>query len=155
MPVDKVTNTFSVHAFPFIAALAVLAVIIQAIHVHLATPIQVGVLLPPGTQRSKCGLFGYLPNQVSTPCRNSILEVKTDGTVSITDENGELNMLLVGGVCSKPNCIDGLVVEADGSVLVGGKRVKSILAYGDSTTITPWPFEQAPKLKIKKFHLNK
>lgn len=152
--VEKVTNGSTVYAFPFIVALAVLSVIIQAVHVHLATPIQVGVLLPPGTQRSKCGLFGYLPVKVSTTCKNSLLEVKEDGTVSILDEDGELNMLLVGGVCSKPNCVDGLVVETDGSVFVGGKRVKSLLAYGDSTTITPWPFQEAPKLKVKKFHLN-
>lgn len=154
--IEKETSGgFTVLAFPFIAALAVLAVITQAIHVHLATPIQVGVLLPPGTQRSKCGILGYLPVQMSTPCRNSYLEVKADGTVSILNEDGELDMLLVGGVCSKPNCIDGLVVEPDGSVMVGGTRVKSLHSYGHTATITPWPFEQAPKLKIKKFHLNK
>lgn len=144
-----------VNVFPFIAVMAILAIILQAIHMYLATPIQVGVPLPPGTKRSKCGLFGYLPSPISTSCTNSYLEVNTDGTISVFDADRELDMLIVGSVCSKDDCIDGLVMQADGSVLVGGKRVKSIIAYGSSTTITPWPFAIAPKLTVKKFTLNK
>ncbi len=146
----------SVNAFPLIAGLAILAIMLQAIHIYLATPIQVGVPLPPGTKRSKCGLIGHLPPQLSfSACTNSFLEVNADGSVSILNTYRELDMLLVGGVCTKENCIEGLVMHADRSVFVGGKRVKSLLVYGKDATVTPWPFEEAPRLKVKKFTLNK
>lgn len=146
-------NGFS--AFSLIAVLAIVAIILQATHNFVASPIQVGVPLPPGAQRSKCGLLGYLPPVVPTGCTNSHLEVNTDGSVSIFDEDRELNMLLVGGVCKKEECIDGLLMESDGGVFVGGKRVKSILVYLSDATLTPWPFEESPKLKVKQYKLNK
>jgi len=145
----------SFNAFPVIAALAVLAIVLQASHNFVTAPIQVGVPLPPGAQRSKCGLVGYLPPRFSVGCTNSYLEVNHDGTVSVLGEDRELDMLLVGDICSSEDCMDGLLMEADGSVFIGGKRVKSVLVYGSDTTITPWPFEENPKLKVKQFNLNK
>lgn len=149
------TNESSVNAFPIIAALAILAIVLQATHNFITAPIEVGVPLPPGTRRSKCGLVGYLPTQFSPSCTNSYLEVNGDGTVSVFGEDRELDMLMVGAVCSKEECLDGILMDADGIVYIGGKRVRSLLAYGADTTITPWPFEETPKLRVKKYKLNK
>lgn len=149
------TNESSVNAFPIIAALAILAIVLQATHNFITAPIEVGVPLPPGTRRSKCGLVGYLPTQFSPSCTNSYLEVNGDGTVSVFGEDRELDMLMVGAVCSKEECLDGILMDADGLVYIGGKRVRSLLAYGADTTITPWPFEETPKLRVKKYKLNK
>jgi hypothetical protein len=145
-----------VNAFTIIAFFAILAIIlIQATHNYITAPIRVGVPLPPGTRRSKCGLGGYLPTKFSFACTDSYLEVNEDGTVSVFGEDRELDMLLVGDTCSKEDCVDGILMEADGTVYVGGKRIKSLLVYGGDSTVTPWPFEESPKLKIKKYTLNK
>lgn len=150
-PVKEMKSSYN--AFPVIAALAVLAIILQATHNFVSCPIQRGVTLPPGAVRSKCGLVGYLPGKIFPGC--SYLEVNHDGTVSVFGEDRELDMLLVGDVCSTEDCVDGLLMEADGSVFIGGKRVKTILVYGNDATLTPWPFEETPKLKVKQFNLNK
>lgn len=144
------------NAFPIIAALAILAIILQVSHIYITAPIQVGIPLAPGARRSKCGLVGYLPVKFSPPgCTNSYLEVNRDGTVSVLGENRELEMLLVGDVCSKENCVGGIFMESDGAVYVGGKRIKTVLVYGGDGVLTPWPFQEAPKLKVKKIALNK
>jgi hypothetical protein len=140
--------------FTTVAVLAILAIVIQAVNMYTMTPIQVGVVLAPGAKRSKCGLVGYLPtpvrNALPLSCTHSFLEVNADGTVSVFDEDRRLTMSLIGEVCSSEDCVDGVMMLENGSVLVGDKRVKKLSMYGN-VELTPFPFEIAPKLNVKKY----
>lgn len=137
--------------------LALIAVLMQAAHSFLSSPIQVGKTLKPGTWKSKCGLLGLLPPlpldeySLLPECTNSFLEVHGDGSVSIRDAAKELDVLLKGSVCGTEDedCVDGLVLEEDGKVLIGGTQVKSGFVYGESSGLSPWPFDEEPKLKLK------
>lgn len=143
--------------FPTIIMLAIVGVLLQVAHSFLSSPIQVGKPLKPGTWKSKCGLLGLVPPSpldkygIIPECTNSFLEVHGDGSVSIRDAAKELDVLMEGGVCGEEDedCVDGLVLEEDGKVLIGGTQVKSGFVYGDSTGLSPWPFEAEPKLKLK------
>ena len=79
-----------------------------------------------------------------------------DGTVAIFNDLNELDMLLVGGVCGADadDCVDGVVLEEDGKVYIGGKLVKSIARFDDESPLSPWPFEEEPKLKSTAFSKN-
>ncbi|KAL3938287.1 MAG: hypothetical protein SGBAC_006769 [Bacillariaceae sp.] len=141
--------------FPTIIMLALIAVLLQAANSFLSSPIRVGKTLKPGTWKSKCGLLGLVPSspldKFLPECTNSFLEVHGDGSVSIRDADKELDVLMTGGVCGEEDedCVDGLVLEEEGKVLIGGMQVKSGFVYGDSTELSPWPFEEEPKLKLK------
>eukprot|EP00526_Cylindrotheca_closterium_P013969 CAMPEP_0113624820 /NCGR_PEP_ID=MMETSP0017_2-20120614/12807_1 /TAXON_ID=2856 /ORGANISM="Cylindrotheca closterium" /LENGTH=344 /DNA_ID=CAMNT_0000534887 /DNA_START=201 /DNA_END=1235 /DNA_ORIENTATION=- /assembly_acc=CAM_ASM_000147 len=141
--------------FPTIIMLALIAILLQAANSFLSSPIQVGKPLKPGTWKSKCGLLGFVSPSplggIIPVCTNSFLEVHGDGSVSIRDAAKELDVLMKGGVCGEEDeeCVNGLVLEEDGKVLIGGTQVKSGFVYGDSTGLSPWPFEEEPKLKLK------
>ena len=113
-------------------------------------PIQVGVPLAPGTVRYKCGLESLSPFH---ECKGAQLEVNADGSVAIFNDSNELDMLLVGAVCAgdSDSCVDGILLEEDGRVYIGGKVVKSIARFDSSVALTPWPFEMAPKLRSTAF----
>jgi len=131
-----------------IAVLALVVIVLQAAQNFLAAPIKVGKVLPPGTKRSKCGILSFLPAAIS-PCENSFLEVTKEGTVTLSNNSGDITMLAVGGVCKKENCVPGILVGKDGIVTVGGRRVKAATVYGSKPNVAPWPFQEAPKMKIK------
>jgi hypothetical protein len=142
--------------FPKIAILALLAIVLQTAHKFISSPIEVGVALPPGTWRSKCGLLGYLPKLdldfLPPQCTNSYLEVKDDGTVSVYGEDKGADMRLVGSVCNKEDCVDGIVMDEKRIVRIGGKRVKSVILYGEDSSLSPWPFQEAPKINVRAFN---
>jgi len=136
------------------AVLVMLAIVTQAVNQFTMSPIQVGVILAPGAKRSKCGLLGYLPKPVRDAlpltCTHSYLEVNVDGTVSVFDNDRTLVMHMEGEVCSTEDCMNGVTMLHNGSVLIGNKRVKKLSTYG-KVDLTPFPFEMTPKLKIKKY----
>ena len=140
--------------FLALAYVAILAIVIQAVNNYSMTPIQVGVVLAPGAKRSRCGLLGYLPTPLRKAlplsCIHSFLEVNADGTVSVFDEDRSLTMRLFGNVCSTEDCVEGVMMLENGSVLIGDKRVKNLSMYGN-VDLTPFPFEISPKLKVKKY----
>jgi hypothetical protein len=144
--------------FPTIVMLALVAIILQAANMVLSAPIQVGTPLKPGTWKSKCGLLGLLPPlpleqyEFLPQCTNAFLEVHDDGTVSIKDAGKELDVLMKGGVCKEDDddsCLQGLLLQEDGKVMIGGKQVKTAFLYGETKTLSPWPFEEEPNLKLK------
>jgi hypothetical protein len=140
--------------FPTIVMLAVFAIIIQSAHSFLSLPIQVGVPLKPGTWKSRCGLVGLLPPPVQEfvsaqdfyKCTNSFLEVHNDGTVTIQDSSKEVDVLLKG---KKKECADGLVLEENGKLYMCGSQIKTAYLYGETKSLSPWPFAEKPKLKLK------
>jgi hypothetical protein len=143
--------------FPTIAMLALIAIILKATNMILSAPIQVGTPLKPGTWKSKCGLLGLLPQlpleqyEFLPQCTNAFLEVHDDGTVSIKDAEKELDVLMKGGVCKDDDdsCLQGLVLQEDGKVMIGGTQVKTAFLYGETKKLSPWPFEEEPNLKLK------
>jgi hypothetical protein len=140
--------------FQMIAFLAFLAIAIQEAHNFISAPIEIGVPLPPGSWRSKCGLMGYLPKlEFLPPCTNAFLEVNYDGTVYVYDEEKELDMGMVGDVCNDEDCVEGLVMNEDRTISIGGRIVKSATLYGDVSSLSPWPFKEEPKkMKMKRFN---
>lgn len=135
---------------PIIPIIAFVVLVLQTYHNIVTTPIQVGIPLGPGTYRYKCGLLSFSPFH---DCIDAHLEVNDDGTVAVFNNVNELDMLLVGGICTpdEHNCVDGILLEEDGKVYVGGKVVKSIARFDDSTGLSPWPFAEEPKLKSSPF----
>jgi hypothetical protein len=143
-----VDKTAQKSIFPLIAILALIAIVLEAAHNYITTPIQVGQPLAPGTWRSKCGLMAFFPS-----CTNTYLQVNDDGTADIYDENQLLNFRMVGGVCTtKPDCVEGLVLGEDRKISIGGKAVKKITYFDGASDLTPWPFTEEPKASIKRFN---
>ena len=131
--------------FPFIAVVALIAILFQAAHNYISAPIISGLVVAPGTWRSKCGLLSLLPS-----CENAYLEVNDDGSVAVYDSDKELAMKLKGAACTGDfDCVDGLLVLEDGSVTIGGKIVKTVNVYDEDMEMTPWPFAEEPRLKMK------
>jgi hypothetical protein len=138
--------------FPLIAICVLVAFVLQAAHSRISAPILAGVVVPPGTWRSKCGLLNFLPS-----CENAYFEVMEDGTVNFFDANQELAMKLKGAKCSSSGkvdvgCVNGLLLHEDGYVSVGGQVVKSVVNYSEGMTIAPWPFLESPKMKVRYSH---
>jgi len=134
---------------PIIPVVALLVIILQTYHNIVTQPVQVGIPLGPGTFRSKCGLLAYSP---FSDCENSSLEVHDDGTVAVFNEVNELDMMLIGGICTVDECVDGILLEEDGRVYVGGRIVKSAARFDDESPLSPWPFAITPKLKANPFN---
>lgn len=138
--------------FPLIVIFALLAIVVHAAHNFISVPIEIGIPHPPGTWKSKCGLLGYLPKvDFLPPCTNSYLEVHADGSVSLYDDDRETEKLMVGNVCSSEDCVPGLVMNEDRTVSIGGKVVKSAKYYGDDSSLSPWPFKEEPKMKMRRY----
>jgi hypothetical protein len=91
--------------------------------------------------------MAFLPS-----CTNSYLQVNDDGTAAIYDANQQLDFRMVGGVCTKPDCVEGLVLGEDGKISVGGTVVKKITYFDQASDLTPWPFTENPKASITRFN---
>jgi hypothetical protein len=134
---------------PIIPLVAFLVIILQTYHNIVTQPVQVGIPLGPGTFRSRCGLLAYSP---FSECENASLEVHDDGTVAVFNNVNELDMMLIGGICTVDECVDGILLEGDGRVYVGGRVVKSAARFDDESSLSPWPFAIQPKLKANPFN---
>lgn len=145
----------------------------QSIMVKPASP---DLILKPGSYRSKCGLFGYIPMKSTArnifktfpfyesvapeflACQDKFLRVNYDGTATLYGSDKQAIMILTGDVCdsqqtSALNCVNGLVMNgSDKTLKMGGKVVKQVVvrkSYSDKK-LAPWPFEEEPaKLKYK------
>mmetsp|Transcript_4749 Transcript_4749/g.10443 ORF Transcript_4749/g.10443 Transcript_4749/m.10443 type:complete len:528 (+) Transcript_4749:141-1724(+) len=96
----------------------IIAKLLQSVMVK---PILPGVLLKPGTYKTKCGMFGYVslfaPGWKQTAkifldsidknvapeflsCQDEFLRVNYDGTVTLYDSNRQVSMILRGDLCT-------------------------------------------------------
>ena len=133
---------------PLMMIFGLVYLILKAGHEHYTSPIMVGVPVKPGTWRSKCGYLSMFPGY----CSNAFIEVNADGSVNLFDSASELAMKLRGGSChGTKGCVDGLLLKKDGTIVVGGKVVKSIISYNKDMSITPWPFSTNPKASIRHY----
>jgi len=95
----------------------IIAKLLQSVMVK---PILPGVLLKPGTYKTKCGVFGYVslvlnPGWKETAknflavapeflsCQDEFLRVNYDGTITLYDSNRQVSMILRGNRCSSKN----------------------------------------------------
>lgn len=149
IPVDKVSkdpsaSLFGVKVFSWVILVGLAAVLLQAIHTNMISPLSPGNIMSPGTWRSKCGLLSPFPSV----CENSVLFMSGDGVLSMVGPDGETEWKIVGGVCRPDSeCTEGLVVKENGSLKIGGQAVSSVMVKSGGS-MTPWPFEEEPKLRV-------
>lgn len=128
----------------FVLVLMVIAAIVmQVYHSKITAPIAPGQVLSPGGWVSKCGVASVFPS-----CENAYLEMGDDGVLSLFDAHGELEWKMQGSVCKSEDCIEGLEMREDSRLYVGGKYVQWVNVKKDAEPISPWPFAEAPKIKI-------
>jgi hypothetical protein len=74
-----------------------------------------------------------------------------EGYLTLYGSGGSIEWEMIGGFCDKSNigCKDGLVVKKDGSLEIGGRRIRAATVYGDAM-LSPWPFEEEPKIRLFK-----
>jgi len=138
----KSSGTNKIWAF---AAVALLAVVFQVIHVFLSSPLKPNQVLSPGITLHEAGLLSLLPFKES-----SSLEMGTQGTMTLYGPSKEIEWQIFGATCPAPSddgCRNGAVLDDAGDLLIGGKAVTSVHVTGDAP-LSPWPFEKAPKLRV-------
>ena len=130
--------------------------LLQVFHIYISAPIKPGHIVAPGIWLTQCGLLGVLPS-----CQNSYFALDMNGKVTVHNADHELAWEMQGGVCpddkdddddakNAEECEPGMEVKEDGTIVIGGKKVKTVLVYQKGVELSPWPFAEAPKLKIRK-----
>lgn len=121
-------------------------------HIHISAPFQPGSTLPLGKFKYSCGLLGPVKGILGPVCEPKTVIMGSDGVLTVLDGD-QVVYTVTGSVCAKGavDCIDGVIVEEDGTFKIGGKKVK---AKGKpSINLTPWPFSgdvvYGSALKIK------
>jgi len=109
-------------------------------HYHLSSPLQPGSILPPGKERSHCGLLGFMP---FTSCSNRSVKMGTDGVLDIF-EGDKIIFSLAGNVCedSVEGCVDGLEIKEDGVMMIGGEKAKAKAKTKKLIFLSPWPLSE-------------
>jgi hypothetical protein len=142
-PADGKGRGFVVTFFAVIC----LSVLLQVFHLYISTPIAPGSVVPPRVWLNKCGLSRFVTN-----CDDAFLHVGKDGNVVGYDSKKQIAWEIEGAVCSKANksCIPGMQFTKDLKVIVGGKPIVYVNKRGVDSPLSPWPFEEEPKLKTMR-----
>ena len=118
-----------------------------AVHMFLVAPMEPGQTLMPGLWKVKCGMLSLLPS-----CQNAALEMNFHGELTYYGPGRTKEWVMQGGVCPSDGtagCVRGLKVQPDGSVEIGGKKIKTVTTFGkEGPELSPWPFEEAPKVSV-------
>ena len=127
------------------ALVVLIALVLQVAHLYCSTPIKPGSTISPGTWLSKCGLLVFWP-----PCENAYFHVGKDGSAKHYSADRKVSWEMEGGECAAGNdsCVPGMQVAEDGTVQIGSKAVKFATSYSTGSSLSPWPFAEAPKLKM-------
>lgn len=132
-------------SFTFQLSLVVLVgLVMQVIHMYLSAPIKPGHVVSPGIWLSKCGLAPFNPK-----CENAFFNFDSTGKATMYGADKLVVWEIQGSTCDKgEDCVSGLKVEEDGTLVVGGDKITWLNKYTkDSVELAPWPFDVAPKLK--------
>lgn len=124
------------------------ALILQVFHTYVSAPVKPGSVTAPGTWLSKCGLLTLLPS-----CENAYVHLDRSGVLTYYSTEKEIQWTVHGGVCAATavDCVPGLQVLDDGNIVIGGQPVKYVVTYGGfDPSLSPWPFVEAPKLRVWK-----
>jgi hypothetical protein len=127
------------------------ALILQVFHTYVSAPIQLSSVTAPGTWLTKCGLLTLWPN-----CENAYLHLDRSGVLTYYSAEKDIQWTVQGGSCSAAataddDCVPGMQVLPDGSIIIGGQPAKYVTAYGGvDPSLSPWPFGETPKLRVWK-----
>lgn len=150
--VDGSKAASSGNALTILLLIAAASICLYSIHSVLTKPIGVGVVVPPGTMHSKCGVMGWVPTlakdvaktlvepfqaDIHTAdnlwnCENEYMEITDRGEVKLTDDEGNLVAFLMGSACnpkSKGSCIRGVLLRDNKTIKIGNSGVRSGIAY--------------------------
>merc|ERR1712137_1092668 len=99
-----------------------------------------------GFIKSKCGLRSLLPS-----CEPANMWLSLNGTLKMYGPNSTLQWEIEGTTCDDKgeDCKEGLVIEEDGSVVIGGQEISSFRLYNETATLSPWPFTKDPGLRAQ------
>lgn len=132
-----------VHVF---VSVALLAILLQVFHLYSSAPIRPGHVVSPGIWLSKCGILAFWPG-----CDNQYLKMSDTGVATLYNAKQEIAWQMEGRKCpvNEDDCIAGMHVNLDGSLAIGGKPINRVTMYKESD-LSPWPFAEAPKVKVWK-----
>lgn len=79
-----------------------------------------------------------------------------NGRAVFLDSKNELAWELRGAVCPEEDtaCVRGMQLLEDGTIVIGGKMVEYVNLIKPSAALSPWPFEEAPRVFPKIGPLN-
>lgn len=119
---------------------AVFAHLFIRAHSCISTPLAPGSTMGIGKTKSQCGLLGSLPFY---SCGPKSMTMGTDGVLKVY-EGDEVVFSLSGGVCDENDeeCSNGVVIQEDGTLLIGGEKAKAKSKSKTTTELTPWPFSE-------------
>lgn len=133
-PVEKKSgNNFIVIG----AIFAVVFHLVMKTNLHFTSPLGPGLVLENGRERGACGLLSLSP---LSDCESAIAKME-DGVFSVT-KGDEVVFAISGPACGDVDgCVDGLVIDEDGKITIGGKKKVKVLTRA-KVSITPWPFSE-------------
>ncbi|GKY91135.1 hypothetical protein MPSEU_000086300 [Mayamaea pseudoterrestris] len=128
-------------------AVILAAIVLQVYHLYISAPIKPGHIVSPGIHLSKCGVLSILPT-----CSNEYMTFADEETIVMKDAADKVLWSIRGNTCKKGDkgCIRGMKVGEDGELIIGGKVVDSVRTYTDDVKLSPWPFAEEPKIRIKR-----
>lgn len=107
-------------------------------HMSISAPLAPGSTMSLGRSKNSCGLLGSVPFY---ECEPKSMTLGSDGILSIF-EGDELVFSLEGKLCGadEEGCVDGVVVDEDGTLNIGGEKAKAKMK--SLAPLTPWPFAE-------------
>lgn len=131
-PEPKSTNFFAIGAI-----LAVIVHLVLKVNVHYTSPLGPGDSLASGRSRGVCGLLALSPLH---DCEVSTATMGEDGVFTVT-KGDDVVFAISGKVCGdEEDCVDGLAIDEDGKVTIGGSKVKRVTRA--TVGVAPWPFTE-------------
>lgn len=141
----KVKDVSTNYFFTGILAAIFLHLFIKA-HLYISAPLKPGSTLAPGKYKDSCGLLGSVPFYSCSPKK---IIMGTDGILTVLDGNNVV-ATLYGGQCSAGKvCTDGVSIQDDGSLLIGGEKAKTKVK--PTVPLSPWPFSEEVVFKTGRF----
>ena len=150
-PIDesgKTENTKKKSVFNTIFTILLIALLafgVQVSHFYVSSPLEPGHRLSPGSIITKCGLLFFMPSCTSNPS----LEMGMDGVMTLYGADKLVEWTIAGGICEsfEGGCMNGAILNIDGSLVIGGKVVSTVTAMG-MAPLEPWPFAVSPKVRV-------
>lgn len=150
-PIDesgKTENTKKKSVFNTIFTILLIALLafgVQVSHFYVSSPLEPGHRLSPGSIITKCGLLFFMPSCTSNPS----LEMGMDGVMTLYGADKLVEWTIAGGICEsfEGGCMNGAILNIDGSLVIGGKVVSTVTAMG-MAPLEPWPFVVSPKVRV-------
>jgi len=138
-----------------VALFLIVAIVpLALVQIRFTSPLGPGDGLKAGQFRRKCGITSLTKKEFND-CNELSAEFDDKGVLTVynlgsmlSDEKTVLYRLMAEN--TKDMSDDGLVVGADGSLTIGGKRVVVEVLSDSNPVLSPWPFAKEVTLQRKK-----